>query len=158
MFIFVTFVFKSVSNFFCRNSCIYAIWFCIVCYYTSSCYNTSISYMNSTHDDCAVTNPNIITDISNLIIPFPRIIFVSDLACQSDWNSYLLVVMVISADNANMIGNYYIISNNTIGFNRRIFSNVKIISYNYFIFTPNEHTSSTMKIFPDMVSAPYGVF
>ena len=158
MFNLIYFVFKPVFYFYCRYSCIYAIRLCIMCYDTSSSNNTSIGNMNSTHYDCTKSNPDIIADIGYFTKTFPRIVLVSDLACQSDRNSYLLVIMVISADNTNMIGNYYIVSNNTIGFNRGVFPNVKVVSYDYCIFPPNENSSSTMEIFSDMVSTPYGVF
>ena len=70
----------------------------------------------------------------------------------------MLIIMVISSYNTYIIGYNNIITYNTICFNGRVFSYIKVIANDYFISSPNKNTSSAMEILPYFIFAPYSSF
>ncbi len=69
-----------------------------------------------------------------------------------------MIIMIIFAHYSNMISYYYIVPYNAVGFDRRIFTYIEIISNDNFISSPNEYTSGTMEIFSDSIFSPDYIF
>ena len=153
--LYILFTIKPIANLLCWYSSIYSIRFSVMSDDTPSGNYRTIMNGHTAHNDRAKPNPNIISYNRILIQSTPRIFLVPYPICKSDRNSYLLIVMVISSNYTDMIGNYDIVTNRTVCFYRRIFPYIEVISDSNAVTCPNEDTSSTMEILSYLISSPY---